>query len=87
METKIEFSGHSLEKIEILKSHGFNLSKEMVEGIIRSPDKIGRGYKNRLIAQKIIDDTHVIRVLYESYPEMIWVITVYPGRRYRYEKN
>ena len=87
MPTEIKFSPHSLIKIDILKSHGFNLSKEMVESIVRSPDKIERGYKDRLIAQKIVDDTHVLRVIYETTPEGIWVITVYPGRRSRYEKD
>jgi len=46
MPTEIKFSPHSLIKIDILKSHGFNLSKEMVENIVRSPDKIERGYKD-----------------------------------------
>ena len=87
METKIEFSEHSLVKIEILNFNGFNLSKEIVENIIRFPDRIEKGYKDRLIAQKIVSNTHVIRVVYESSPEMIRVITVYPGRRSRYEKD
>ena len=34
MPTKIEFSFHSLLKIEILKSHGINVSKEIVEDIL-----------------------------------------------------
>lgn len=87
MPTKIEFSLHSLLKIEILKSHGINVSKEIVEDIIRNPDRIDIGYKERLIAQKGFDDTHVLRVIYESRPEKLYVVTVYPGRRSRYEKN
>ncbi|MCL4386131.1 MAG: hypothetical protein M1479_04185 [Actinobacteria bacterium] len=50
MPQEIEFSSHSLLKIKILQSHNFNLSKEIVEDIIRFPDKIDMGYKNRLIA-------------------------------------
>jgi len=48
---------------------------------------IDAGYKNRLIAQKGFDETHVLRVVYESVEEKFVVITVYPGRRSRYEKN
>ncbi len=87
MTTDIEFSMHSLVKIEILKSHGINASKEIVEDIIRNPDRIDIGYKERLIAQKGFDDNRVLRVVYEAQPDKIYVVTVYPGRRSRYEKN
>lgn len=69
MPKKIEFSSHSLLKIEILKSHGFNISKETVENIARFPDIIEEGYKGRLVAQRGIDDSHVVRVVYETRPE------------------
>ena len=87
MSKKIEFSLHSLLKIEILKAHGFDISKEMVEDIIRFPDKIDEGYKGRLVAQRGIDDSHVVRVVYETGPEEFYIVTVYPGRRSRYEKD
>jgi len=83
----IEFSLHSLLKIEILRSHGIYVSKEIVEDIISNPDRVDVGYKERAIAQKGFDDTHVLRVVYESKPEQIYVVTVYPGRRSRYEKD
>ncbi|MBI2470827.1 MAG: DUF4258 domain-containing protein [Planctomycetes bacterium] len=83
----IEFSPHSLLKIEMLRAHGINVSKEIVEDIVRNPDKIGKGYKERLIAQKGFDDTHVLRVVYESKLEKTYVVTVYPGRMSRYEKD
>ncbi|KFD40552.1 hypothetical protein HX99_01110 [Peptococcaceae bacterium SCADC1_2_3] len=83
----IDFSVHLLLKIEILKSHDINISKEIIEDIVRFPDKIEMGYKGRQIAQKGFDETHVLRVIYETKPEKILVITVYPGRRSRYEKD
>ena len=86
MITEIEFSAHSLIKIEILWSHNFDLSKEIVEDIVRFPDKIDAGYQDRLIAQKALDETHVLRVVYEKKTKKLLVITVYPGRRFRYEK-
>lgn len=87
MPQEIEFSLHSLLKLEILKLHGFNISKEMVEDIVRFPDIIEDGYKGRLVAQRGIDDSHVVRVVYETRAEKPYVITVYPGRRSRYEKD
>ena len=83
----LEFNPHSLLKIEILNSHSFSLSKEIVEDIIRFPDKIEDGYGDRLIAQRNLDDTHVLRVVYEMKQEKNLIITVYPGRRSRYEKD
>ena len=87
MPTDIEFSQHSLLKIEILRAHSVDVSKEIVENIVRTPDRVEVGYKERLIAQKGFDDTHVLRVIYESLPDKIYVVTVYPGRRTRYEKD
>jgi hypothetical protein len=87
MSTEIELSLHSLLKIEILKSHGINVSKEIVENVVRIPDRIEEGYKNRLVAQKGFDETRVLRVVYETLPDKLYIITVYPGRRSRYEKD
>lgn len=87
MPNDIGFSKHSLLKIEILKSHGINLSTELIENVIKFPDKIEKGYKDRLIAQKDLDDEHVLRVVYETKQDRAFVITVYPGRRLRYEKD
>ncbi len=83
----IEFSQHSLLKIEILKSHGVDVSKDIIEDIVRNPDKIEVGYKERLIAQKGFDEAHVLRVVYEEFPDKKYVVIVYPGRRSRYEKD
>ena len=32
----IEYSAHSLSKIEILKNHGINISKELIENTINT---------------------------------------------------
>jgi hypothetical protein len=87
MPTDIEFSPHSLLKIEILRSHGIDVSKKIAEDIIRNPDRLDVGYKERLIAQKGFDNTRVLRVVYEAQSEKIYVVTIYPGRRSRYEKD
>ncbi|MBI5195154.1 MAG: DUF4258 domain-containing protein [Nitrospirae bacterium] len=87
MPTDIDFSLHSLLKIEILKAHDLPVTKEIIENIVKNPDKIEVGYKNRLIAQKGFDATRVLRVVYETLPDKLYVVTVYPGRRSRYEKD
>ncbi len=84
----IKFSKHSLEKISILRKHGVMISKKMVKDIILNPQKVEKGYKERLMAQGSFDETHVLRVVYEEpNKNEIIVITMYPGRKKRYEEN
>lgn len=87
MKKEIKHSNHLLLKIEILKEHGIDLSVEKINDIIMFPDKIDKGYKGRLVAQKRMDEEHVLRVVYEEQLDEILAITVYPGRRSRYEKD
>jgi hypothetical protein len=84
---KINFSGHSILKIDILKKHGVIVNKELIEGIINRPSKTEVGYKNRKIAQGNLDAEHVLRIIYEESANEVLIITLYPGRKDRYEKN
>ncbi len=83
----IVFSIHAIEKIEILKKHKMIIEKKLIEEAIEKPDSIEIGYKDRLVAQKTLDETHVLRVIYEETEKNVTVITIYPGRRKRYEKD
>lgn len=84
---KIEFSKHALFKINILKEHGFGVEKDFIEECLKFPDKQDEGYNDHKISQKVFDSEHVIRVVYEEKKDKILVITLYPGRRERYEKD
>ena len=84
---RIKFSEHSILKIGILSQHGVNINTELVESIINKPSKTETGYKSRKIAQGSLDAEHVLRVIYEESNDEILVITLYPGRKARYEKN
>ena len=63
---KIRFSNHALQKFMILKKHNFIVREEDVIRVIKEPEKVERGRKGRLIAQKTIDMEHVLRVVYEE---------------------
>ncbi len=84
---KIVFSFHALNKIKILSNHKIFVDKNLITKIITKPDKIESGYKNRLVAQAMLDDKHVLRIVYEESDKEIKIITMYPGRRSRYEKD
>jgi hypothetical protein len=84
----VEYSLHVLIKLDLLGKHGFSITKEDILSIVKQPDKLEFGYKNRFIAQKRIDDERVLRIVYEKHEDnKILIITVYPGRRSRYEEN
>jgi len=82
---EIIFSSHAENKFAILRHHGFDVSKDTIILALERPDKVEYGYKNRKISQKVIDESHVIRVVFEETGDMLRVITFYPGRRVRYE--
>ena len=84
---KIVFSLHALNKIQILSKHQIFVDKNLITKIITKSDRIEGGYKNRLVVQGMLDDKHVLRIVYEESQEEIKIITIYPGRRIRYEKD
>lgn len=84
---EIKFSDHAILKLQLLKEHGITVHKDMVRETIISPDNVEKGYRERLVAQKGLDEKHVLRVVYENKIDHFLIITMYPGRRERYEKN
>lgn len=82
----IHFTKHALEKFEILKQHGFVVSKNDVERTIIKPDVIDNSRYPLKIAQRVFDKTHVLRVVYREVNGTRIIITFYPGRRIQYEK-
>jgi len=87
MAKKIVYGTHAEEKFEILRRHGFVVSKRQVRETLRKPDKIDEGFRGRKIAQRRISEKHVLRVVYEERQKEIGVVTFYPGRRSRYESS
>jgi hypothetical protein len=84
---EIRFSEHSQLKIEILANHGITVKPEFVAEAIRLPDKLELGEDDKQIAQKRLDENRVLRVVYREFSTFILIITLYPGRKSRYEKD
>ena len=81
---KITYSQHAREKLSTLQAHRVDLSEEFIEEALLNPDKIVSGFGGRLIAQKALDDRHVLRVVYTLQENQIRVVTLYPARREGY---
>ena len=54
---------------------------------VQSPDKLEAGEEDKLIAQKGLNEELVLRVVYREFNAFILIITLYPGRKSRYEKD
>ena len=84
---EIRFSEHSQLKMEILSNHQVIITPEFVIETVRLPDRVESGEDDKLIAQKRLDDNLVLRVVYREFTAFISIVTLYPGRRSRYEKD
>jgi len=84
---KIVYGDHAEEKFEILRRHGFVVSKRQVRATLRKPENVEEGFRGRKVAQRRITQRHVLRVIYEERQKEIMVVTFYPGRRSRYESS
>jgi len=84
---EIKFTKHAEYKLELLSKHGFKINRDQVKKVIEDPDSVKKGKKNRQIAQKEINKTHILRVIYIVEAKRIEVITLYPARRKRYENK
>ncbi len=82
---KINFTKHAELKFRDLEEQGFKITKEQVKSALNMPENILKGGRGRLIAQRGIDESHMIRVIYEKGEDSIKVITFYPTRRRKYE--
>lgn len=63
------------------------MTAELVEAVLTAPERVVAGYKARLVAQGHLDEHHVLRVVFEEGAGERRIVTLYPGRRERYEEN
>jgi hypothetical protein len=83
----IAYTRHAEEKFELLKRHGFEVTRKQVEETPTGRDIVIHQAKGRMIAQKGIGERHVLRVIYRQEGEDLVVITFFSGRRERYESK
>ena len=84
---KVVFTSHAKQKFLILSRHNCTITEEDVKKTIEEPDSLKEGMNNRMIAQRAIDEEHLLRVIYEKRGDDIVIITFYPARRERYENQ
>jgi hypothetical protein len=62
----IVYTKHAEEKFRILKEQGFIVKKKMVEKVINLPDAVDHSQFPLLIAQKSIDEKHILKVVFKK---------------------
>ena len=63
------------------------ISEETLIEIVEKPDEIVKGKGNRLLAHKVLDETYILRVVYEELESEIQIITFYRAKRKRYYRG
>ena len=84
---EIRFSAHAELKMEVLASHQIIIDPDFVNETVRSPDRLELAEEDKQIAQKCLNENLVLRVVYREFNAFILIITIYPGKGSRYEKN
>jgi len=79
----IYFCPHAEEKLKRLIKIG--VTKKNVIETIRNPEKLTPGYFDRKIAQSKLSPDVVLRVIYEETNNKVLIVTMYPGKKRRYE--
>ena len=80
---KVVFTLHAEDKLKRLMKIG--VTKDKVLKIIENPRKVVNGYYGRKIAQGLLSEDLILRIVYEESEGEIVVVTIYPGERRRYE--
>ncbi len=84
---QVRWSEHARFKLQLLSRHGVVIGPESVESIVKNSRQVEPGYKGRKIAEGRLDESRVLRVVYQESAATVTIITLYPGKRERYEKT
>jgi len=63
--TKLRFTKHAAEKFALLRSFGFEVSKDQVIATIEEPERIERKGR-QIVSTKTLDETYALRVIHEE---------------------
>lgn len=83
---EIKISKHAYSKLRILAERNIVVDTRLIFNTVRNPDQLESG-EEESIAQIPLTEFLVLRVVYREFEAFIVVITLYVGKRSRYEKN
>lgn len=77
----MRFTHHAKQKILLIQKYKFKISEEIIIKTVTSPLQRELRSDNTIIATSLLDEYHVLRVVYKNQSGIIIIITCYPGRR------
>lgn len=85
---KIEFSWHVLnDSIPRFKLLGWSITKAKIRQTLKRPKWTGFTKYGQPAVMSLMDDKHILRVVFNKEGDIIKVITVYIARRGKYEST
>lgn len=78
---RFHFTHHAKQKIIRIRKVGFPITREKIKQTILNPLRIEDRTDGTRIAATLLDEKHVLRVVFRIEGDIIIVITCYPGRR------
>lgn len=85
---KIILTEHIIkEKIPKLKTLGWNITKSKIIQTIKRPKWKGVSRFGQPAVMSLLDERHILRVIFEEKNDIIRIITIYPARRGTYEST
>ena len=81
---RYHFTKHAKEKFARMRQSGFSVTQKKVKDTIAAPLKSEPRDDGTVIATSLLDEPHVLRVVYRVDRDIIVIITFYPGRRKAY---
>lgn len=85
---QIVLSKHVLQdKIPLMESLGWKITPVKIKQVIKNPKWRGKTKLDQETAMGLIDEKHILRVIYDHRNGIILVITVHVARRGTYEST
>lgn len=84
---KIIYTKHAEDKFVILKRLGWKLSKRKITKTIKNPVWKGKSRFGQETAMSLLNDSHILRVIFDREIDTIKVITFHPARKGTYEST
>ena len=83
----VHWTAYARGKLVFLREHGFDVPAHEVIRTVLEPDRVVHGHTSRRVAQRVLSDRHLLRVVYEESAHECLIITLSPARRSRYEST
>ena len=81
----IRITDHAIQRLREERERGFDVDEDLAREILMRPFQTVPARGVRMFAQSPIDESHLLRVLFEEESDGLVIITVYIGARKQYE--